>query len=241
MIFQTQQVTVGRIGVDPGEHWSAALKSLVVRADADAAEVLLLIAGASLLDRRLKHVVDRADRERVIKQVAEEFHHAPQRTVADQRQGEDQLPQPSLRDRQVEEHPLVVGSLGREGGVIAMAACSGAARPGALAEWTTPASGCGQPSGTLQWHTMPVSSVKLGLLACKSHQFGGNRRFLQTQFSSTQSKILLPKFEPGPKLGLAREDFSLAHLPAPSRRSVCPPSRAMLAFGAEGLLRRPSA
>ena len=43
---------------------------------------------------------------------------------------------------------------------------------------------------------MPVSSVKLGSF-CESHQFGGNRRFLQTQFSATQLKILLPEFEPG--------------------------------------------
>jgi len=37
--------------------------------------------------------------------------------------------------------------------------------------------------------------VKLGPSLQKAAQFGGNRRFLQTQFSATQPKILLPKSE----------------------------------------------
>ena len=45
---------------------------------------------------------------------------------------------------------------------------------------------------------LPVSSVKLGT-SCKSRQFGGSRRFLQTQFSATGPKILPPKPESIPK------------------------------------------
>jgi hypothetical protein len=76
VIFDAQQVAVVGIGVDPDQHRPAALKDLVVGADADAAEVLLLIARPALLDRRLKHVVDRADRDGVIEHVGEQLHHA---------------------------------------------------------------------------------------------------------------------------------------------------------------------
>jgi hypothetical protein len=59
---------------------------------------------------------------------------------------------------------------------------------------------------------MPVSSVKLGTSSQKATQFGGNRRFLQTQSSATQPKILLPQFEPGLLLILGKnpiDDFKL--------------------------------
>ena len=72
---------------------------------------------SGLLDRRLNHVVDRAERDIIVEHAGQQFHHAAQRTVADQRQGEDQLPQPDLRHRQVEEHLLVVAVRGRKGGV----------------------------------------------------------------------------------------------------------------------------
>ncbi len=53
-------------------------------------------------------VVHGPHRDPVIEDVAKQFDHAAGRTMADQHQGQDQLPQPSLGDRQVEKD--VVGS-----------------------------------------------------------------------------------------------------------------------------------
>ena len=54
-------------------------------------------------------VVHGAQGDPIIEEVAEQFDHAAGRAMADQHQGQDQLPQPSLGDRQVEED-------GRRGG-----------------------------------------------------------------------------------------------------------------------------
>ena len=59
--------------------------------------------------------VDRADRDRIIEHVAEQLPDAADRTVADQGQAEDHLPQPSLGHRQVEEHLVIVALGGRKG------------------------------------------------------------------------------------------------------------------------------
>jgi hypothetical protein len=51
-----------------------------------------------------------------IEEVAEQFGDAAKGTVTDQDQGEDELADPGLGDREVEEHPVVAGgSVGREG------------------------------------------------------------------------------------------------------------------------------
>ena len=63
--------------------------------------------------------------DRIIEEVAEQFDHAAGRTMADQHQGQDQLPQPSLGDRQVEEDALGLG-FGVEGvgqSILAVWAC----------------------------------------------------------------------------------------------------------------------
>jgi hypothetical protein len=51
-----------------------------------------------------------------IEEVAEQFGDAAERTVADQDQGEDELADPGLGDREVEEDAVVAGgSVGGEG------------------------------------------------------------------------------------------------------------------------------
>ncbi len=92
MVFEAQQVAVGGIGVDPDQYRLAALEYLVMRANADAQEVLSLVAGSGLLDRRLNHVVNRARRDIIVEHAGQQFHHAAQRTVTDQRQRQYQLP-----------------------------------------------------------------------------------------------------------------------------------------------------
>jgi hypothetical protein len=53
--------------------------------------------------------MDRAHREVVIEEVAEQFGDAAERTVTDEDQGEDELADPGRGDREVEEHPVARG------------------------------------------------------------------------------------------------------------------------------------
>jgi hypothetical protein len=67
-----------------------------------------------LLDGVGEDGVDRAHRDRVIEHVAEQLSNTADRTVADQRQVKDRLPQPSLRHRQLEKDLVFAGLFGRE-------------------------------------------------------------------------------------------------------------------------------
>ena len=91
MFLQAQQVAVGGIDVGPDQHRPPALEDLVVGADADAGQVLLPVVRAGLRHGPLKDVVDLADRDRIVQQVAAELADPADGTVADQRQPEDQL------------------------------------------------------------------------------------------------------------------------------------------------------
>ena len=51
--------------------------------------------------------------EPIIEDVAKQFDHAADRTMADQHQGQDKLPQPSLGDRQVEKDVVGLEARGR--------------------------------------------------------------------------------------------------------------------------------
>jgi hypothetical protein len=53
-----------------------------------------------------------------IEEVAEQLGDAAERTVTDEDQGEDELADPGLGDREVEEHPVVSGGWFRGEGVI---------------------------------------------------------------------------------------------------------------------------
>src|SRR6476659_3830381 len=54
----------------------------------------------------------------VIEEVAKQFGDAPERRVGDEDQGEDELADPGLGDREVEEDPVVAGGWWRVEGVI---------------------------------------------------------------------------------------------------------------------------
>src|SRR5271166_6443834 len=108
MGFEAQQVTVSRQGVDADEDGLTLLEDLVVGADPDAAEVLLLVDLAGQWDRCLDDVVDRAERDVVVKEITEQFDDATKRGVTDQHQTEDELPEPVFGDRQLKEDLVVV-------------------------------------------------------------------------------------------------------------------------------------
>ena len=115
MFFLAEQITVGGIRVRADQHGPAALKDLVVRADADWGKVLPFIDGLGLRHGPLKDVVDRADRDRVVEEVAEQFRNAALGTVAIESQAEDQLLDPRLGHRQRKEDAVVLGLVGRKG------------------------------------------------------------------------------------------------------------------------------
>ena len=108
MLFRTQQEAEGRGGIDPHQDGIACLEDLIEQADEDAGEVVLLVDSPGLSNGAVHDVVHGPQGDPIIEEVAQQFDHAAGRTMADQHQAQDQLPQPSLGDRQVEED--VVGS-----------------------------------------------------------------------------------------------------------------------------------
>src|SRR5208337_2333130 len=77
-------------------------------ADGDAGEVVLLVDSPGMRNGAVHDVVHGPQGDPIIEEVTQQFDYAAVRTMADQHQGQDQLPQPSLGDRQVEKD--VVGS-----------------------------------------------------------------------------------------------------------------------------------
>jgi len=85
-----------------------------VQAHANAGQVLVVVDGARLERGRLKHAVNAAHADGQAQQVAQDLHDAAIRAAADQRQPDDHLVQPGLRDRHLEQR-LVVRPGRREG------------------------------------------------------------------------------------------------------------------------------
>ncbi len=65
-------------------------------------------------DGLVQDVVDRPQRQRVVKEVGEQFVDAAEGTVADEGEAEDQWPQPGFGDGQPEEELAAVGLGGSE-------------------------------------------------------------------------------------------------------------------------------
>ncbi len=114
MFFRTEEVAVGRSDVGADENRSAGLEDLVVGADAHRGEVLLGVVLACVGDGLVQDVVDRPQRQRVVKEVGEQFVDAAEGTVADEGEAEDQWPQPGFGDGQPEEELRRLGRGGSE-------------------------------------------------------------------------------------------------------------------------------
>jgi len=67
------------------------LENLVVGTHPYTGQVLLAVVRAGSLDRALKDVVDLADGDGILQQIAAELHDAADGAVADQRQPQDRL------------------------------------------------------------------------------------------------------------------------------------------------------
>ena len=108
MLFRTQQEAEGGGRIDPHQDGIARLEDLIEEADEDAGEVVLLVDSLGMRNGAVHDVVHGPQGDPIIEEVTQQFDYAAVRTMADQHQGQDQLPQPSLGDRQVEKD--VVGS-----------------------------------------------------------------------------------------------------------------------------------
>jgi hypothetical protein len=97
------------VDVDADEDRASGLEDLVIGTAADAGQVLAQVDRTCGGDGLVDDVVDRADGGVVIEEVAEQFGDAAERTVSDEDQSEDELADPGLGDREVEEDPVVSG------------------------------------------------------------------------------------------------------------------------------------
>jgi hypothetical protein len=118
VFFLAEQVAVGGLGVDPDEDRATGLEDLIIGTDADSGQVLAIVDLTGGVDGLLDDVVNRSHREVVIEEVAEQFGDAAERTVPDEDQSEDELADPGLGDREVEEDPVVSVGWFRVEGVI---------------------------------------------------------------------------------------------------------------------------
>lgn len=110
-----EEVAVGGEGVRADENW-IALEDLVVRSDPDLREIFVAVDDAGLLDGVHDDVVDCPDGGLVFAGIPKEVDDAPVGAVAMEDRGEDDLPEPFLGDRDVEEDPLVLFFFGMEFG-----------------------------------------------------------------------------------------------------------------------------
>ena len=99
MLFRTQQEAEGGLGIDPHQDGIARLEDLIEEADEDGGEVVLLVDSPGLSNGAVHDVVHGPQGDPIIEEVTQQFDDAAVGTMADQHQGQDQLPQPSLGDR----------------------------------------------------------------------------------------------------------------------------------------------
>ena len=116
MLFRTQQEAEGGLGIDPHQNGITPLEDLIEEADDDSGEVVLLVDPPGLSNGAVHDVVHGPQGDPKIEDVAQQFDHAAGRAMADEHQGQDQLPQPRLGNRQVEEDLL--GSPNRGEGTV---------------------------------------------------------------------------------------------------------------------------
>ena len=103
MLRRDQKIAIRRRGIDAGQHRHRPLKDLIVPAHANAGQVLVLVDDARLVRGRLKQIMNGAHTDGYAQQVAQKLDNATVRAVADQRQRDDHLTQPSLGDWQLEQ------------------------------------------------------------------------------------------------------------------------------------------
>lgn len=110
VVFEAEQVAIGRFDVGSDQDGSARLEDLVMHANTDGLEILLGVDAASRGDRLVEEVVDAAQGEGMVEEVLEQFLDATKGTVADEGEAEHELTKPGLGDGKPEEQ---LGRVGR--------------------------------------------------------------------------------------------------------------------------------
>jgi hypothetical protein len=109
MLGIRQKIAIGRSRIDASQHRHGTLEDFVMQADTNCRQILGSIDGARLPGRGLKPVVDRADADGDVKQIAQQLFYPSVRTAADQDQGQRQLVQPRFGHRQIEKYAVILG------------------------------------------------------------------------------------------------------------------------------------
>ena len=103
MLGIRQKIAIGGGRIDASQHRRGTLEYFVMRANTNCKVILGTIDGARLPGRGLEPVMDRADADGDVEQIAQQLSYVSVRTVADQDQGQRQLAQPPFG------HPSVTG------------------------------------------------------------------------------------------------------------------------------------
>jgi hypothetical protein len=109
MLGIRQKIAIGGSRIDASQHRRGTLEYFVMRATTNCKVILGTIDGARLPGRGLEPVMDRADADGDVEQIAQQLSYVSVRTVADQDQGQRQLAQPPFGHRQMEECVVIPG------------------------------------------------------------------------------------------------------------------------------------
>jgi hypothetical protein len=107
IVFEAQQEAIGGQRLNADQHGLTGLEDLSERSDLDAAQVDSLVMLPGARDRGVDDVEDRAQGDPDAEYITQEFGDAAHRTVADQHEGADQLPQELLGHGQVKQHLVI--------------------------------------------------------------------------------------------------------------------------------------
>ena len=105
MVFEAEQAALGRSNIGGDENGLAGLEDLSQRGDTDRLEILLNVEAACWGDRIMEDVVDAAQGEGMVEEVAEQFLNAAKGAVADEGEAKNELAKPGLGNGEPEQQP----------------------------------------------------------------------------------------------------------------------------------------
>ena len=114
IILSSEQIAVGRVGIDSHQDRLVAVEDFVVQSNPNLGQVLGCVDGSCELSSELMQVVHAAHADGYTQNVAHEFHHATVGTVTNEGEGQNDLAQPRFGDRKIEQD-LVICSRGSKG------------------------------------------------------------------------------------------------------------------------------
>ena len=120
MLLLAQEIAIRRINVCAHQHRVAGLEDLIIGTDADPGQILLVVVLPRSLHGLVEDVMDRAGRIGIVENTVQQFDHATNGAMADQRCPKHELLQPRFGDGKIEKDAFSAGLLGKEGVVEAL-------------------------------------------------------------------------------------------------------------------------